>query len=128
MTHSAPFALTSPKVKLLEKDVIKQCLDLLEYRQWWVKRNPVGKYRHAVTGNWAEFGPPGIPDYLAVHEVYPAFFIEFKRPGGKLRPTQLSEFRILQTSFRLAAVKVDSLEALKEFLREHEGRARARGP
>lgn len=121
-----PFRLTPPVVKLLEKDVIKACLDLLQYRGWWVRRNPVGKYQHAVTRNWAEFGPPGIPDYLALHERYPAFFIEFKRPKGKLRATQVSQFQVLRERYHLTAIKVDSLESLVEFLKDHE--RRARGP
>lgn len=116
------FGLTSPLPKLSEKDVIAQCSDYLQCRGYWLKRNAVGKYRHAVSGNYAEFGPPGIPDYLAIHERYPAFFIEFKRPGKKLRPTQVTEFFKLQVGYRLAAVMVDSLDQLQDFLRGHEMR------
>ena len=117
-----PWSLKPPKLKLTEADVIRQCLDYLQCRGYWVKRNPVGKYRHAVTGNFAEFGPPGIPDYLAIHAIHPAFFIEFKAPGRKLRPTQVSKFFELQVGYRLAAVMVDGLETLIDFLRGHEAR------
>jgi hypothetical protein len=74
-----------------------------------------------------DFGPPGIPDYTAIHATYPAFFVEFKRPRAHLRPGQVDKFREIQFGFGLHAVMVDSAEELVAFLSGHEARS-ARGP
>ena len=120
------FRLRAPnKIRLSEADVVRQCSDYLRAKGYWVHRNPVGKYQ-APSGHWATFGPPGIPDYLAIHHRHPAFFIEYKRPRGyrqsqgKLRPTQVLQFAVIRDDYGLHAVKIDSLEALIEFLQEHE--------
>jgi hypothetical protein len=70
-----------------------------------------------------DFGPEGIPDYTAIHAKFPAFFIEFKRPGKLLRPAQDTKFVEIQFGYRLAAVMVDSVEQLEEWLGGHEERA-----
>ena len=120
------FSLTAKPLRLSEADVVGQCRDYLQARGYWLQRNPVGKYT-APSGSTATFGPVGIPDYTAIHGDYPAFFVEFKRPGKKLRPTQVSQFAKIQFGYRLNAVMVDSLEQLIEWLRGHESR-HTRGP
>ena len=116
------FHLTpSEPLPLKEADVVRQCTDYLRYRGWWVQRNPVGLYK-AMSGGMAEFGPPGIPDYTAIHALYPAFFLEFKAPKKKLRTTQVIMFRHIQEQFGLTVVKIDNLEEMIEWLGKHEGR------
>jgi len=104
--------------------VIEDCTAVLAKRGYWLRRNPVGKFR-TLSGSLVEFGPVGIPDYTAVHGKYPAFFVEFKRPGKTLRDTQYDKFPKIQFGYKLAAVMVDSKEQLVDFLEGHERRARA---
>lgn len=120
------FRLTPPPVpQLKEKDVVRQCRDLLQYRGYWCQRNPVGTFK-TLSGSTVEFGPVGIPDYVAVHALYPAFFLEFKAPGKKLRPSQVSKFAELQFGYGLHAVMVDSKDGLDEWLNGYEARVKAR--
>lgn len=116
------FKLTPPKIELSEKDVIRQCTDVLRLRGYWVQRNHVGKFQ-TIDGRWIKMGPPGIPDYTAIRAEYPAIFIEFKRPGKTLRPTQRQRFGEIQEAYRLHAVMIDSLEGLLEYLARHERRS-----
>lgn len=115
------FRLTPPTVELTEADVIQKCKKLLDRRGYWLKRNPVGKFQ-TPSGNWVDIGPAGIPDFTAVHRDYPAFFIEFKRPGKVLRPNQQTKFSEIQFGYSLHAVMVDSVEQLEEWLGGHERR------
>jgi hypothetical protein len=108
-----------------ERDVIHNCTIVLRQRGYWLKRNHVGKFR-TPSDDWVIMGPPGIMDFIAVHETWPAFFIEFKRPREVLRETQLTKFEEIQFGFRLAAVMIDSAEELSDFLNGHESRARQR--
>jgi hypothetical protein len=116
------FRLTEPKIRLSEAEVIEDCNKILRRRGWWLRRNPVGKFL-TLSGNPVFFGPDGIPDYTAVHARYPAFFLEFKRPGKVLREDQQTKFAEIQLGYRLAAVMVDSVDQLVDFLRGHEARA-----
>jgi hypothetical protein len=119
------FRLTPPTITLTEAQVVKQCIDYLKARNYWCRKNHVGRFK-TMAGGWIIEGPVGIPDYIAAHELYPAFFIEFKRKGKLLRPTQQTEFEVIQFGFRLAAVMVDSLEELMTWLDGYEARVRAR--
>jgi len=105
--------------------VIEDCTKVLAKRGYWLRRNPVGMFR-TLSGNVVEFGPVGIPDYTALHGTYPAILVEFKRPGKLLRPSQREKFSKIQFGYKLAAVMVESVEQLVEFLEGHE--RRARGP
>lgn len=112
---------TAPPLR--EKDVVKACIDLLNVRGYKEHRLPCGKYRAAnARGDWQEWYPPGTPDYFMAHPDRPGFYIEFKRPGGRLRRTQVFEHQVLRKGWRLAVVVVDSVEGLTEFLKEHEAR------
>jgi len=119
------FRLTPPRpAPRSEAEVIKECIGYLGRRGYWCHRNPVGRFQ-SMTGHWAEFGPPGIPDYTAIHGSYPAFFVEFKRPGKKLRETQAARFHELEL-YGFATVMAASVEDLIDFLDGHEERARTR--
>jgi hypothetical protein len=119
------FRLTSPRIVMTERDVIHNCTAVLRQRGYWLKRNHVGRFV-TPSGDWVTMGPPGIMDYIAVHETWPAFFVEFKRPGEVLRDTQQTEFQEIQFGYRLAAVMIDSVHELIDFLSGHESRARQR--
>jgi hypothetical protein len=119
------FQLTPPRVVLSEAEVIDRCEEVLRKRGYWLKRNHVGKFR-TPADEWITMGPPGIMDYIAVHETWPAFFIEFKRRGKRLRDDQQTQFEEIQFGYRLAAVMIDSVEELSDFLSGHESRARQR--
>lgn len=121
------FKLTPEKPVVTEADVTNRCIMILRKRGYWVQRNPVGMFR-TLSGNPVEFGPVGIPDYTAIHKTYPAFFVEFKRPGKVLRESQRTKFSEVQLFFRLAAVMVDSAEELVAFLEGHEARAQKKSP
>ena len=121
------FRLTEPKTRMSEADVIADCTQVLNKRGYWLHRNPVGMFR-TLSGNPVEFGPVGIPDYTAIHGTYPAFFIEFKRPGKVLRPSQREKFSKIQFGFRLNAVMVDSVEQLIEWLSGHEKKTLRNAP
>ena len=117
------FALSPSKPLYTEADVIQRCRAILERRGYWLQRNPVGLYQCVSDKSWAKFGPEGIPDYTAIHAKYPAFFVEFKRPGKLLREAQQTKFGEIQFGYGLAAVMVDSPEMLVDFLNGHELRA-----
>jgi hypothetical protein len=119
------FRLTSPRVVMTESDVTERCEAALRQRGYWLKRNHVGLFK-TPPGDWVTMGPTGIMDYLAVHETWPAFFLEFKRKGKTLRETQQTQFEEVQFGYRLAAVMVDSVEELIDWLGGHESRARQR--
>jgi len=109
------FRLTSPHVKLTEKDVVKQCMDLLRLRGYYVVRLPAGDYR-ALDDDRRITIPAGLPDYVCLkHD----FFLETKRPGGKLRPAQVKKHIELQAN-RIAVCTADSVEYLSQWLDTHE--------
>ena len=119
------FRLRSPKPKVLEKHVVDACVDYLRVRGYWCVRQHVGLFK-TPDGRWIRMGIPGLPDYAAIHARYPGFMVEFKRPGAELDPLQYTAFDNIRDGYRLAAVKIDSLEALIRWLNEHE--RKARGP
>ena len=119
---AARFRLTSPStLKLNEADIARQCTDYLRVRKWWPERLPVGRFR-TMRDTWVTFGSSGIPDYIAIHAKYPAFFMETKGTGRKLRPIQVARFRQIQLDYGLSAVMVDSLDELISWLNAYEAR------
>lgn len=122
------FELTSPKpAKQVEADVIEACLGILRLKQWWPVRLHAGRFRTLDLRRYITGVPKGTPDYVCAHECYPAFLIEFKRPGQKPTPEQERMALTIRLGFRLATVAVDSVESLSEWLRQHEAKW-ARGP
>lgn len=117
---SRTFRLVPPKLR--ETHVVGQVLDLLRLRGYYPLRLQSGFFR-TKDGRGITVGEPGIPDYVAIHERYPAVFLEVKRPGGKLRDDQCGKIAELEL-WRLAVAVVDSAEALIAFLNMHEHTAK----
>ena len=114
------FRLTPPRVKLVENDVERACLDLLRLHGYYVVRLQSGRFKTS-DGRWVTVGEPGLPDYVCVKS---DFFLEVKRPGGKLSPAQINKiFELSSCGFRVATI--DSVERLEAWLDEHEHEKRA---
>lgn len=106
------------KIQLSENDVRNACLDLLRVNGWWPIRQHVGKFR-APDGGFITIGETGDPDYVVIKP--PSFFVEFKRPGGKLSEAQLRRHCQLEKFYGLRTIVVASVEELDDWLK----RARA---
>lgn len=114
------FRLRSPnKIQLSESDVAKACIDLLRLRGYWVVRQHVGKFQ-TKDGRWITIGERGLPDYVALAP--PGFLFETKRPGEKLSLEQQKKINELELGYGLTVAVIDSVEALKVWLDEHERR------
>jgi hypothetical protein len=115
------FRLTSPKPKLVENDIERQCLDRLRYAGYYPVRLQSGLFKTPDrSARFIHIGEIGLPDYIVAHPERPAFFLEVKRPGGKLSDQQQMKIMELERSYRLRVAVVDRYEALESFLREHE--------
>jgi hypothetical protein len=119
---SRSFRLKPPLPAGRERDIVNACLDLLRVRQYYPVRLQSGLFK-TPDDRFVRIGEPGLPDYVAVHELYPAVFVEFKRRGGKPRPEQIEKIQILRDVLRLAVAVVDDPAALAEFLTTHEHRS-----
>ncbi len=113
------FRLTPPRVRLSEKDVTKACLHLLGLRGYYVIRNQSGLFR-TPDHRWIRAGVRGLPDYTALHPRWPGFLMELKRPGGQLSPEQVERIAEIRRGFGLALAVIDSVDALDEWLHQHE--------
>jgi len=113
------FKLKGDRLVLSENDVRRACLDVLRAHGWWPIRqhvgkfNPVGRPSHVVT-----IGETGDPDYVVVKA--PSFFLETKRPGGKLSDEQTARIDILRRFYALDTLVVESVEELMAWLDRHE--------
>lgn len=118
------FRLTAPRVKLVENDVERACIDVLRLKGYYVVRLQSGLLK-TPDGRWIRVGEPGLPDYCAIKR---DFFLEVKAPGRKLSPAQVNKiFELEACNFRVATV--DSVERLAEWLDAHEKKAgHAAGP
>jgi hypothetical protein len=114
-----PFRLT--RQCLTEKDVVAACEDLLAVRRWRCFRLQSGRVR-TPDGRWLTLGEKGLPDYNVMHEYYPGFLMEVKRPGRQADPHQLQKIHELRIGFGLAICVIDSPRALTVWLNEHERR------
>lgn len=117
---------------LLEKDVVRQCWDWLRAHGWRVERLMADQYTikarcpactcffdvQATPRAPEKQTEPGTPDYAALwckKGIHRFTYLEFKRPGGKLRKSQ--EIWIADARKRgWPCLVVDSLESLKEQL------------
>jgi len=117
------FRLRPPRApRLNENDVEAQVLQMLRYRQYRPERLQVGLYK-TLDGRYQEGHPTGTPDYVCTHELYPAFYLEVKRPGGKASPEQVRKHIELRLN-RLAVIVIDGIDPLLKWLAQHEGNAR----
>jgi hypothetical protein len=113
------FRLTPEKLQLSENDVRKACLDVLRLRHWWPIRQHVGLFTpHGRPGEIINIGEKGDPDYVVVKA--PSFFLETKRPGGKLSATQVARIDQLRQFYGLETVVVESVEDLIAWLERRE--------
>ena len=109
------FQLKGQKIQLSENDVRKACLTLLRAHRWWPIRqhvglfNPVGRPKEVIT-----MGETGDPDYVVVKA--PSFFLETKRPGGKLSAEQRDRILQLRQFYGLETLVVEDVEELMEWL------------
>src|SRR5579862_1584869 len=111
------FRLKSPRLQLSENDVEEQCLAVLGLRGYKVIRLHVGRFKTA-DGRWLTIGEVGLPDYIAVHRKYPAFFLEVKRPGKEASPEQVRKHRELQLQgFDVSTLS--DIRGLKDWLEQH---------
>lgn len=112
------FRLTAPRVKLAENDVERAAIDLLRLKGYYVVRLQSGLLK-TPDGRWIRVGEPGLPDYVCVKT---DFFLEVKRPGGKLNAAQVNKiFELEACGFRVAAI--DSVEHLAAWLSDYEKKA-----
>lgn len=122
------FRLTPPvRVKLVEAHVVKACLDILHLKQYWTAKLHAGVFKTLDGNRYVTGVPKGTPDYIAVHQYYPGFLVEFKRPGQSPTPEQEQVALSIRLGYRLATAAVDSVDSLSEWLRLHEAKW-ARGP
>src|SRR5215475_7296452 len=120
MSHT--FRLKAPRVpKPREKDIAQQFKDYLLARGWVPLRQQSGLFL-TPDGRYVTIGEPGLPDYVAMHARYPAFFLETKRPKGVLSDSQIRKRWVLENSYGLAVCVADNLEKLKLWLEDHERR------
>jgi hypothetical protein len=119
------FRLTAPP-PLVENDIERQCLDLLRLRGYWPVRLHAGTFRSVDGKRWIRGVEKGTPDYGALHELYPGFLLETKRPGGSPSRLQSAAIRNLQMGYRLAVCVADGALAFAAWLDRHECAARQR--
>ena len=123
MNPAKKFKLRPSKPRpLIENDVERQCLDALRWRLWHPERLHAGTFK-TLDGRYITGHPKGTPDYVVIHAVFPAFYLEVKRPGQKPSPDQEHKHAELHL-YRLAVVTVDSYQTLLAWLAEHEQKAR----
>ena len=114
------FRLTPPLPRLTENDVERAVVDVLRLRGYFVVRCHAGTFRSADSARWIKGVERGTPDYATVHERFPGFLLEVKRPGAKLSPEQKTKHEELRIGYRLAIGTVDGVEALIAWLDQHE--------
>lgn len=118
MPKSPQFRLKpTGQLKLSENDVRKACLDVLRFHGWWPVRQHVGLFKTADQ-RWINIGESGDPDYVVVKA--PSFFLETKKPGGKLSDEQRLRIDQLQQFYGLETVVVADVEELVAWLAKHE--------
>jgi hypothetical protein len=115
-----PFRLTPPPGQL-EKHVVRACKELLLLRGYFPIPLQVGKFRSLDDDErnvWV--GRKGLPDYVAMSGHHLSFLVEFKRPGGRLRPAQEKLIFELRQGYGLRVAVVDSVAMLEAFLEDNE--------
>lgn len=109
------------KLALSEADVVKLCIEYLQWSGWECIRQHVGMFT-TQSGRKISVGTKGDPDWLILCSVRKrpnvhciAFFLEFKRPGGKLSKAQRARHNDLH-QFGFEVLVCDGLDQLKAWL------------
>lgn len=118
------------KLRLSEADVTQQCVDFLRAERWTCKRQHVGVFiplaqKDKPDPQAVTIGETGDPDWLIMRVLtdrlpdggsWPdLFYLEFKRPGGRLRPGQKLAHKALRKDGWLVCV-AHGLDELREWM------------
>jgi len=136
--------------QLSEKDVAKQCMTILALHHYLVIRCNAGIFRPIEDGKPTDCCPDGanpdltlaeifgasrqkaprqraihgaekgFPDYACLHGYHRNFLLEVKRPGGKLSADQEARHADIQLRYGVPIAVADSVDALCNFLAQHE--------
>jgi hypothetical protein len=106
--------------RLRENDVERQCLDFLAARGYVVTRIHTGLFKSPDGRRWIQGAVAGTPDYVAVHETHPGFYLETKRPGGSLSLAQMQRRWEIERGYRIPVALIDRVEKLRPWLDAHE--------
>jgi hypothetical protein len=110
---------------MIENDVEAQCLQVLRLRQYQPERLHSGTFKSLDGRRFIKGHEKGTPDYVVTHALYPAFYMETKRPGEGCSSDQ--ERRHIELAIDgLAVVTVAGYEQLLAWVAQHEQHARAR--
>jgi DNA (cytosine-5)-methyltransferase 1 len=113
-----PFRLYAPVPS--ENDVEAGCIAILNLHRYWIVRLHAGLFQSMDCRRKIRGVSKGTPDYACLHERHRNFLMEVKRPGAVLSDDQKIQIAVIRQDFGLPVVVVNSIEALAEFLAEHE--------
>lgn len=105
-----------------ESAIAKTMRSFLERRNWKMLRQQSGVFLTLDQKRHVPVGEKGLPDYVCVHELYPAFFLETKRPGAKRSSEQVTKHWELEKQYHLTTLTTDRLEALVPWVEAWEKR------
>lgn len=119
------------KLRLSEADVTRQCIDWLRAEGWVCKRQHVGKFvalsafrQYPAEPGIISIGETGDPDWLVMRPAgarasqrADVFYLEFKAPAGRLRPSQKLAHAALRSSGWLVCV-AHGLDELRGWMTE----------
>lgn len=107
------------KLRLTEADVTRQCIDFLRAERWMCIRQHVGVFiplaeQEKSDPNVIAIGEKGDPDWLILKNVATPlcrlFYLELKRPGGRVRAWQ----RLKHEALRVDGYRVCVAHGLDE--------------
>ena len=101
------------KIKISEKDVVRQVIDYLTIKHYLFIRNNTGAFK-TESGGFYRFGSVGSPDILVFHK-NDFYGIECKSSIGKQSPAQ-KEFQEKFDNAGGIYLLIKSLEELKDYL------------
>ena len=101
-------------VPLTEAQVTKQCVDFLEAERWKCVRLQSGLFQRPGGKSRVKVGEEGIPDYVCFRQDN-FFFLEFKRKGGRVRPSQKKWIAEAEAEY-ITVVIINGLDILRAWL------------
>ena len=111
----------SKPAPMVENDVERQCLDLLGLKGYRAERLHAGTFKSLDGRRFVKGHDKGTPDYIVAHPLYPAFYLEVKRPGKTPGPDQQQKhFELRLLGFEV--VTADNLEAFAAWLYQRKAR------